>query len=721
MSRGLLNGISWYRCLTREVCLEEKPLASKVPVVEENEQHSGKSRHEFWGIGLFIEDGAYTTIASAVTMLMVLALVFSASLAIWSAGRSADVQVSADATALAGANVVSSYHTAATVVDACSLSMGLAGFAMAGVGLVGTLVPGAQELAGKTLDAAVRMLRLRNQFVSSASEGLQKLEQTIPFLVAAQGARACDSQDTERIDYSGTAIALPQTSASEFPAIDTDQIDVSELEAAGDELEAAAEDLAEASRETARAKEAAWLADCGRDGMDMQERAGKLSGISAADNPVFASSLTWNPNNALDRTRAYYRWRFEHDGPQGTSVEERADAAARHAFYGYAADRFQNVHVVENDGLVVSNVELLPKNTAEVRGTRLYSDTVWPSTLEPEGLTLHFDLSCPGARGSAGSMLALSSIDAGVARECPVCHFSVGDVGKVPAASTSINNGFEYHLREFTQALDEYVAARNYELELERQAKEEAEQAGDVFEDAIQALSGKRPRIAPPGRNGCVALVAADELEPPESLQTAFSAGKDIPRRGAISAAVLAPEPASEENNVLSRFCSSLEERAGSDGAVGLIDGVMDLWGKLLMAYGDMGDGLNEVFDGLAGGLESFGMGPLAVWMRERIQGIVRGIGFEQVDLRLRKPVLTDSSNVFEHSDMSGFADAQKLLRKIPTGLSDPAALLEAVGYGVDSYVQSLEITLVEIPLPGGGSIPLTVRLRDVTGAWGKG
>lgn len=714
MSRGLRNGASWQGRMVCEACMAKEGKGRHVKGCRE------KGREQ-WGVGLFIEDGAYTTIASAVTMLMALTLVFSASLAIWSAGRSADVQVSADATALAGANVVSSYHTAATVVDACSLSMGLAGFAMAGVGLVGTLVPGAQDLAGKTLDAGIRMLRLRNQFVSSASEGLQKLEQAIPFLVAAQGTRACDAQDAGRIDYSGTAIALPRTSASEFPAIEEDQIDVSELEGASDELEAAAEDLAEASKETARAKEAAWLADCGRKGMDMQERAGKLSGISAEDNPVFASSLTWDPNVALDRTRAYYRWRLEHDTSQGSGVEARADAAARHAFYGYAVDQFENAHVAERDGIVVSNVELLPKNTAEVRGTRLYTDTVWPSTFEPEGLTLHFDSSCPGVRGSAGAKLALSSIDAGMARECPVCHFSVGDVGKVPAASTSIDNGFEYHLREFTQALDEYVAARNYELELERQAKEEAEQAGDVFEDAIQALSGKRPRIAPPGRNGCIALVAADELEPPESLKTAFSAGKDVPRRGAISAAVLAPEQASEENNVLSRFCSGLEERVGSGGAAGLIDGVMDLWGKLLVAYGDMADGLSEIFDELTGGLESFGMGPLAEWMRGRLQGVVRGLGFEQVDLRLRKPVLTDSSNVFEHSDMAGFADAQKLLRKIPTGLSDPAALLEAVGYGVDSYVQSLEITLVEIPLPGGGSIPLTVRLRDVTGAWGKG
>ena len=95
---------------------------------------------------LFIEDGAYTTVASACAMLVVLSLLFSSSLAIWSASRAGDVQVGADATALAGENVVSSYHTAATVLDACALSLGLAGFTMTGAGMVGLFVPGRGSL-----------------------------------------------------------------------------------------------------------------------------------------------------------------------------------------------------------------------------------------------------------------------------------------------------------------------------------------------------------------------------------------------------------------------------------------------------------------------------------------------------------------------------------------------------------------------------------------------
>ena len=92
------------------------------------------------GVDLFIEDSAYTTLSSAVVILVVLTLLFSSTAAIWSMSRAGDTQVAADSGALAGANVVSSYHTAATVVDASILSLGVAGFATIGTGLVAILI-----------------------------------------------------------------------------------------------------------------------------------------------------------------------------------------------------------------------------------------------------------------------------------------------------------------------------------------------------------------------------------------------------------------------------------------------------------------------------------------------------------------------------------------------------------------------------------------------------
>lgn len=669
------------------------------------------------GIDLFIEDGAYTTVASAVAMLMTIALLFSAALGTWSAARSGDAQVSADATALAGANVVSSYHTAAMVVDASLLSLGLAGFSMMGVGAVGMFAPGVQEAAVKTLDTGVELIKLRNEFSVSASRGLQKLESSLPFLVAANATRTCSAQGSGATRYAGSALAVPSTSASSFPALDGAQIDVSGMEGASEDLKSAAEELSRAAEESAREKEGAWLADCGSDGRNMQERAERLSGLSADENPDYASSMTWDPNVGIDRARAYYRWRFDHDEPEGQGVEARADAAARHAFYGYALELLEDARVVERDGVITSTLDLLPKNTEEARRTSLYTDAVWPSSHEGRGLTLHFSESCPGSRGPKGQPLALAQIEEGSALECDACRFGIGDVGKVPAASTSIDNGFEYHLRAFTIALDEYVSARQRELDEQARAAEQAERTGDEFEQAIEGLAGRRPRIAPPGREGCVAVVVSEETPTPDALRTPFSAGRDLGERGAISAAVLAPDGTEDGRNVLSGFFDSLTDRVGRDGPIGLIDSVADLWGGLLVSYGDASSGFEEVFSEMVDGLDGLGLGPVGRWLEERLQGVVRALGIEPVDLRQRKPVLTDSSKVLERSESESLAHIQSVIRDIPTGSTDVKGILGALGYGTIEGIESLEFTLAEIPLPGGGTLPLVIRLREVIGS----
>ncbi len=48
-----------------------------------------------------------------------------------------------------------------------------------------------------------------------------------------------------------------------------------------------------------------------------------------------------------------------------------------------------------------------------------------------------------------------------------------------------------------------------------RQTEDEADRAGNAFDEAIKALSGERPRIAPPGRNGVVAFAVSGDIYEP--------------------------------------------------------------------------------------------------------------------------------------------------------------------------------------------------------------
>lgn len=681
------------------------------------------------GVDLFIEDGAYTTLSSAVVILVVLTLLFSSTAAIWSMSRAGDTQVAADSGALAGANVVSSYHTAATVVDASILSLGLAGFATIGTGLVAILIPGAELAAGDMVDTGVEIIKTRNKFAKSASKGLQKIETALPYLVAARATQAVSAQDTEGATYTGTALAVPRTSESDFVALEGSEISTDAMKDTSKDLERAADELQKASEETAKAKERAWLADCGGSVPAsagscscMWERAGSLAKLSGEQNPHYASSVTWEPQVALDRAKAYYRQRLADEKPQSSSVETKAESAARKAFYTYASAEVNRAYITEDGDRAASYIPLLPRNTDEVRATELYTDAVWPTSTNDGKTYLHYGTSCPNYKKGAPCGLA-SVADYDGQDRCNRCHFGVSSLGAVAAPSTSIENGFEYHFDRFKDALEDYVECRNKELELMRQTEDEADRAGNAFDQAIKALSGERPRIAPPGRNGVVALAVLGAISSPDELNSSFNTTVRLGDRGAISAAVLAPDDATAQNNVLSRFFSTLEERSG--GVVGVLDGVMDVWGRLLVGYGDIQGSadelMDEMIDDLGGG--SGALGSIASWLGDTVSASVAALGLEPCDLRLRKPVLTDTANVIKSpgSDITGLSNVQDKLRSIPLGVTDPKALCEALEYQVERTISGTVFTLAEIPLPGGGSIPLTVDVATLAGALGGG
>lgn len=681
------------------------------------------------GIDLFIEDGAYTTLSSAVVILVVLTLLFSSAAAIWSMSRAGDTQAAADSGALAGANVVASYHTAATVVDASILSLGLAGFATIGTGLVAILIPGAELAAGDMVDTGIEIIKTRNKFAKSASKGLQKIETALPYLVAARATQAVSAQDTEGATYTGTALAVPRTSESDFVALEGPEISTDVIKDTSKDLERAADELQKASEETAKAKERAWLADCG--GSDpasvgscscMWERARSLAKLSDIENPHYASSVTWEPQVALDRAKAYYRLRLANEAPQGSSVETKAESAARKAFYTYASAEVNRAYITEDGDRTTSYIPLLPRNTDEVRATELYTDAAWPTSTNDGKTYLHYGTSCPNyKKGTPGGLASVAAYDG--QDKCNRCHFGVSSLGAVAAPSTSIENGFEYHFDEFKGALEDYVECRNKELELMRQTEDEADRAGNAFDEAIKALSGERPRIAPPGRNGVVAFAVSGAISSPDELSSSFNAAVRLGERGAISAAVLAPDDATAQNNVLSRFFSTLEERSG--GVAGVLDGVMDVWGRLLVGYGDIQGSadelMGEMIDGLGGG--SGALGSIASWLGDTVSASVAALGLEPCDLRLRKPVLTDTANVIKSpgSDITGLSKVQDKLRSIPLGVTDPKALCEALEYQVERTISGTVFTLAEIPLPGGGSIPLTVDVATLAGALGGG
>ena len=179
------------------------------------------------GIGFFCDERGSTTVASAVAILVSLALVFSLANVQWASSRAADVQVVADAGALAGANVVAAYVTIAQILDALVLSMGLIGLLTMAVGLVLSAIPVVDAAGPPVLSAASNVFSARSKLSRSCAAGLQKLESVVPYAVFANSAAVIRTNASSEGSYVGFALPYPVQGSSDFGNLESDDAQTS--------------------------------------------------------------------------------------------------------------------------------------------------------------------------------------------------------------------------------------------------------------------------------------------------------------------------------------------------------------------------------------------------------------------------------------------------------------------------------------------------------------
>ena len=679
---------------------------------------SGEARSRSLGpsVAAFVDDeGGYTTVAVAVALLVSLSLVFGAAAAQWAGSRSAEVQEVADAAALSGQNAVAAYSTVAQVMDACVLSMGLTGFVTAGAGLVLCCVPGLASAGTQMVETGAKVLETRRSFSAQASDGLKRLESALPTVVVANSASCVVANAQRGISYVGCAVPLPLESASDFSALTDD--------ASADDLKDLAEKIAEQSDKAGEAKKSAdealrrgWEADCGMEPRCLWERASTLAGLGDGDNPYYASVESWSFGVPLLRARSYYAARLAAAEVAGNTAEEMTDAACRKAYFGYAVARVRAGSYAEHaDGTVSIDLPTLAHNAQETRETSLFTDAVWPTTVDENGIrTLHSWSGCPGATGAAAAGASLSQMEGGGVSRCETCKMDVGQMGRVAAASTPIDNGFEHYWKKIVEAAREYQSARAELAAAERATKELAGQGKDAFAEAARKLSVSRPSLCPPGAWGCVAVVSRGEgAAVPSELTAAFLAEGRLPAGAAVSAAVLAPDSTGNGNDVISTFFDDLVASGSVLG--GVADGVCGLWGRLLVGYGSAYDSAGKTASDFLGGLDGVLGDSTGSWLAEKLGDAVGVLGIEPADLRARKPVLTNTANVLEKAGYDHVSKVRELVSRLPDS------------GGVFDYARSLGIwaseeyggviTLAELKIPGTQtSIPLTIDLSKLGG-----
>ncbi len=661
----------------------------------------------------FVDDeGGFSAPGTAVALLLVLSLTFATAASFTTFSRSGHVQYVADAGALAADTVVAEFITAGQVVDALLLSMSLTGVTLYAISAIASFVPGGASVATGFAKAGRSVLNARDKSAKTAIKSLDSAQKALPALCAVKASASVSANaQVSGVDYAGTALTVPLEGISaRFSDGQEVRDEMDKIETKEKEVQQSSEKANDAQHELDENKKRAWLADCGSSGMNMQERAGHLASLPDAVNPKYSLVDAWSFSVPLSRAKKYYQTRLSSEPGVGYagSPEAIGQSIARKAFYRYALDEVSKGSVISDEsGFERPNLKMLARNTTEIKQTYLYTESAYPVSETKGKTTLHAYEGCPEMlKGSRIGTSPVASIDKGTHRKCDVCKFSATTLGRVPAASTSIDNGFEHYYRIVVESANQYEQALHDAQEARKSLEDARKSISGNLEKAIKALKGDRYDPQPPGRYGCICVVLAPSLETSNIPFVDGEARTGI--RAAISAATLAPDDSVDQGKVVEQIARNV---ALSDtGLSALGKTVIGAWGFMLGVYESGTEGFSDVLSTLFGAVPLVGT-ELSDWAVSGFEDALDAAGLEPANLIAYKPVLANTSHVLERED-GAFA---KTLRSMKWACDAGSSLNRG---DLDTLLDLLEDAPLDIGEVGENGIVL-MRIALSALGWG--
>lgn len=681
------------------------------------------------------DDGGFSTLGMVIALLLTLSLVFTTARVYRIESMAADVQNVADAAVLAAEGEVASFYIISQTCDAIVLSLSLTGLVAAGLGTVALCVPGAAAFSAKLLEAASKVLESRDRFAKSAKSGLEHVQELLPYLAAVQAASVAKGNGDGRRDYCGFAILLPaEGEPVSVGALDGAQDALDKIDEKREGIQEAAREAEDAAREADACKLRAFMADCGNaPGYCMYERAGTLSQLDATRNPLYRNVESWSFSVALARAQAYYPERLANEEPLGPSVEEQVNSALRKRFYEYAVQAVSKGYVHDDPtGSFEANFPLLPRNTEQMKLTSLYTQNVYPvSTAAHGALCMHAWDGCPAlASQTYVGMGSIEQMDSSFT-QCETCKFNPSSMGNVAAASTSIENGFEYHYLIVANEAKAYQAERERYAPAAQAVKMPVEEIISSLGDLLKSAAGARITAYPPGRYGAVAVVAdvkgvpADELSPSSFVSSDASLGASA----AVSGATLADDDPSESENIISSFLDRVSDDASGFGVEG-IQIVLDLWSGLLFSYAQGQESLEQGIENAIDRIPLASSSGLGKWAAGAFSDAVSAVGLQPAKLAAPKPVLVNTAHPLSH-DSGPYSEkllqVKKSYANLPgSGTGDPLSVaVDALEATAIDAVESLgdRAVVVEVSILGadGPTIPISITLPPAVTEYASG
>ena len=678
----------------------------------------------------FVEsDGGFSTVGMVISLLLTCALVFTTAQVYRIESASAEIQEVADAAALAAENEVAEFMVIARVSDAVVLTLSLTGIVCFGLGAAALCTPATATVSGHLISAGKSLLEARNTFSQNAAASLNALQKSLPFVAAANAALVARENNASSLPAIYIAVAvLSPFEGKEIQVHAADKIQ--ELE---DSIDERAEDVSanaklaeEAAKKANEAKEVAFEHDCGADpNYCMYERADTLSILDGTQNPLYQSIDAWSFSVALKRAQAYYSARYQMENPGDySSVEDKARSALRKRFYAYACEKLALGYVYEDGDSFEAFFPRLPKNTSEMRETSLYTEAAYPVTQNSDGTrTMHSWSGCPKA-GSASSYGSIALMESGGFTTCPACDFTAASMGKVAAASTSIENGFEYHYCIVADKAAEYEKERKKGEEPSRAVKSQAEKWFDQCFEALKETADMRIDAQPPGSFGCIAIVVNTASSDVSAGLGSFASGDAaLGTRVAVSGATLLEDSSNDSSTIISSF---FDEISSSNALAGMADVAMDCWSGMLTAYDKGQDALDSATSDLAAKIPFASASGLGTWASKTFRSKVEALGLQPARLMALKPVLVNTGHIAAKDDgplASGYTSAKQAASNAAEASAVFSGVLSGVEY--DTYLDELfendkiRIAVIKPFGENGPEFPLSIAIPQSIKSFG--
>ncbi len=675
---------------------------------------------------IYLRDSqGFSTLYMAIALLLTLSLIFTTAQVYRVTSASADIQEVADATALAAANEVAEFMIAAYVCDAVVLSLTLTGITAIGLGVVALCTPFTASLGERLISLSSTVFDARDSFSSQASNTLNTLQKALPLLAALNAASIAsdNSGGQTESNYLGIAFLVPSEGLdiSIASAVNTDEF-LKNVQEQKDAIKEAGDEAEELAKHANEIKQRAFERDCGANpSYCMYERAATLAGLSGADNPLYSSVDTWSFSVALKRAQAYYATRQANEAPTNSTVEEQVRSALRQNFYRYASVTLAQGYVYDDEESFDAFFPRLPRTTAEMRETSLYTETIYPITVTNETTNMHAWEGCPAILGTF-SLGSISDMEAFNYETCTSCKFTAASLGRVASASTSIENGFEYHYDAVAREAELYQQARDELDPVANKLKEQTSKLLDQASELISQIAAKRIKAQPPGSYGVIALVV-DTAEMPAAtgFESSFiSSEQTLGLRAAISGATLIVDEADDTGSLISSLLDGLADTSAiSNGTAGF---VLDAWSALLQAYTTGSEAIGSALERVGNALSLHSESGLGTWALKSLKEALIAGGLEPATLDALKPVVVNTEYIVRADQDDTFASRFLAVKQLALDTPNTtkellSSVLEEIGQaafeGYSTQEGLIEIARIEPLGSSGPSIPLTISLPE--------